>query len=112
MPDELGRSCCEVCVWRSRFLPPQRSDVCRSSPVTNVRRRSGVLQKIVGCIVFKKIRKWSGALAVLVVVWPLTAAHGQQRASLFDSIDENFNPVSMADMIDGKPLVLAVSSCT
>jgi hypothetical protein len=34
------------------------------------------------------------------------------EAPLFDSIDENFNPVSMADLIDGKPLVLAVSSCT
>ena len=35
-----------------------------------------------------------------------------QQAALFDSIDENLQPVSMADMIDGKPLVLVVSSCS
>ena len=34
------------------------------------------------------------------------------EGALFDSVDENLNPVSMADMIDGRPLVLAVSSCT
>ena len=93
-------------------LPPQRSDVRRSSPVTKNRRRSGALQKIVRCLVFKKIRKWSGTLAVLVVAWPLAVAHGQPQAPLFDSIDENLNPVSMADLIDGRPLVLAVGSCT
>ncbi len=61
---------------------------------------------------FKKMRKWSQTLALLAVAWPLAAASGQPRAELFDSVDENFNPVSMADLIDGKPLVLAVSSCT
>jgi hypothetical protein len=33
-------------------------------------------------------------------------------APLFDSVDENLNPVSMADLIDGKPLVMACTSCT
>ena len=69
-------------------------------------------------------------LVVFVAVWPLAAAAcqtaltpesagdaGQENlmgrgASLFDSIDENLNPVSVADMIDGRPLVLAVGSCT
>ena len=35
-----------------------------------------------------------------------------QQATLFESIDENMEPSDMADMIDGKPLVLIVSSCT
>ena len=35
-----------------------------------------------------------------------------QKAILFDSIDENMKPVSMKDMVDGKPLVLVVSSCS
>ena len=78
----------------------------------------------------KKMRKLSPALVVLVVTWALAAepsgpattpecsGHAEQAvfeaggAPLFDSIDENRNPVSMADMIDGRPLVLAVSSCT
>ena len=54
--------------------------------------------------------------AVVVVAWSLTAADGQLTlgvdAPLFDSVDENLNPVSMADMINGRPLVLAVGSCT
>jgi hypothetical protein len=33
-------------------------------------------------------------------------------APLFDSVNENLEPVSMADMIDGRPLVLLVGSCT
>ena len=33
-------------------------------------------------------------------------------ATLFQSIDENMEPVDMADMIDGKPLVLVVSSAS
>jgi len=67
---------------------------------------------------------------VLGVAWPLMAANGQATrwaavhshavptspagggAPLFESVDENLEPINMADMIDGKPLVLAVSSCT
>ena len=52
------------------------------------------------------------ALMVLTPAWPIATAGAQSRAPLFDSVDENFNPVSMADMIDGRPLVLVVSSCT
>ncbi|MDY7107547.1 MAG: hypothetical protein SYC29_02825 [Planctomycetota bacterium] len=54
----------------------------------------------------------TAALVVMAVVGPMTTARAQFRAPLFDSVDENFNPVSMADMIDGRPLVLVVSSCT
>ncbi len=43
-------------------------------------------------------------------VRPLLAAG--EPAPLFDSVDEHFNPVSMADMIDGRPLVLTVGSCS
>ena len=35
-----------------------------------------------------------------------------QEAPLFASIDEDLNPVDMADLIDGKPLVLVVSSAS
>ncbi len=58
------------------------------------------------------MKKLSFALVALATVWPLVAANGQPLAPLFDSIDENLNPVSMADMIDGRALVLAVGSCT
>ena len=55
-------------------------------------------------------------LIVLAIAWPLAKTNAQltlgTEAPLFDSIDENFNPVSMADKINGKPLVFAVSSCT
>jgi len=44
--------------------------------------------------------------------WPFAVALAQAQAPLFDSVDENMNPVSMADMINGRPLVLAVRSCT
>jgi hypothetical protein len=57
------------------------------------------------------LKKSIWSLGILGLAWPGPAAHGQ-GAPLFDSIDENFDPVSMADMIDGKPLVLALSSCT
>jgi len=33
-------------------------------------------------------------------------------ARLFDSLDEELRPVSMAAMIDGRPLVLVVGSCS
>ncbi len=33
-------------------------------------------------------------------------------ATLFQSINEDMDPVDMADMIDGKPLVLVVSSAS
>jgi hypothetical protein len=39
------------------------------------------------------------------------AARGKY-APLFDSVDEYLNPVSMADLIDGRPLVMACTSCT
>ena len=48
-----------------------------------------------------------GTLSVIAAAWSCAPAHAQGDAPLFDSIDENFNPVSMADMIDGKPLVMA-----
>ena len=35
-----------------------------------------------------------------------------QQAKLFKSIDENLKHVDMADLIDGRPLVLAVGSCS
>jgi len=50
--------------------------------------------------------------AALLPVWTLGTALAHPKAQLFDSIDEDGNPVSMADMIDGRPLVLAVGSCT
>ena len=46
------------------------------------------------------IRTMAAALAALGWLWPAVAAHGQARAPLFDSVDENMNPVSRADMID------------
>jgi hypothetical protein len=33
-------------------------------------------------------------------------------APLYRSIDENLQPVDMADMIDGRPLVLAIGSAS
>ncbi len=64
----------------------------------------------------KNFRRLVLIIVVLAIAWPLVSANGQillkTEAPLFDSVDENLNPVSMADKIDGKPLVLAVSSCT
>lgn len=40
------------------------------------------------------------------------AADVGDPAQLFTTVDENFNPVNMADLIDGRPLVLAVGSCS
>lgn len=34
------------------------------------------------------------------------------QALLFASVDENLNPVDMAEMTDGRPLVLVVGSCS
>jgi hypothetical protein len=34
------------------------------------------------------------------------------EAPLYDTVDENMEPVSMADEIDGRPLVLVVSSAS
>ena len=55
-------------------------------------------------------------LFILASSWPLAGTNAQRamrtETPLFDSVDENLNPVSMADKIDGRPLVLAVSSCT
>ena len=31
---------------------------------------------------------------------------------IVNNVDENMNPVRMADMIDGRPLVMFFSSCT
>jgi hypothetical protein len=33
-------------------------------------------------------------------------------APLFDTVNEDMDPVSMAELIDGRPLVLAVGSAT
>jgi hypothetical protein len=67
-------------------------------------------------LMLRKLRRLLLIVVVLAIAWPLARANGQlllkTEAPLFDSIDENFNPVSMIDKIDGKPLVLAVSSCT
>ena len=64
----------------------------------------------------KKFRRLVLIIVALAIAWPLARANGQMllktEAPLFDSVDENSNPVSMADKIDGKPLVLAVSSCS
>ena len=35
-----------------------------------------------------------------------------QEARLFRTIDENLQPVDMAKLIDGRPLVLLVGSCS
>jgi len=35
-----------------------------------------------------------------------------QKARLFEGIDEKLQPVDMANLIDGRPLVLIVGSCT
>ena len=61
-----------------------------------------------------KIRaKLSSAVIALLVAWPLAGAKGQlTQAPLFDSVDENLNPVSMADFIDGRPLVLGCGTCS
>jgi len=59
----------------------------------------------------KQISTCVTVVLALAAAGPLTADVGQ-RAPLFDSLDEHLNPVSMADMIDGRPLVLAVGSCT
>jgi hypothetical protein len=63
-----------------------------------------------------KIKKSILPLVLLVIMLPIVETNSQTtsitEAPLFNSIDENFNPVSMADMIDGKPLVIAVSSCS
>lgn len=37
---------------------------------------------------------------------------GGTPAVLFDTVDENLQPVSMADLTDGKPLVMVVSSAS
>ncbi len=76
------------------------------------------------------MRGLSWTRAALVAVWPLATASaeailppeqgggfgdGNPRtglARLYDSVDENLNPVSMRDLVDGRPLVLVVSSCT
>ena len=67
-------------------------------------------------IMLKKLSRLLLIAVVLAIAWPLAGGNGQlllkTEAPLFNSVDENFNPVSMADKIDGKPLVLAVSSCT
>ena len=64
----------------------------------------------------KKLSRLLWIAIVLAIAWPLSGTNGQlllqAEAPFFDSVDENLNPVSMADKIDGKPLVLAVSSCT
>ncbi len=41
-----------------------------------------------------------------------SALKAGDQAILFKSVDENMNPVDMADMINGKPLVLLTGSCT
>jgi hypothetical protein len=67
-------------------------------------------------IMLKKLSRLLLIAVVLAIAWPVAGGNGQlllkTEAPLFNSVDENFNPVSMADKIDGRPLVLAVSSCT
>lgn len=64
----------------------------------------------------KKFRRLVVIIVVLAIAWPPVSANAQillkTEAPLFDSVDENFNPVSMSDKINGKPLVFAVSSCS
>jgi len=75
------------------------------------------------------LSRWATSVA-FAAAWSLPVAAGQpettpvpdiqwadtdvigMEAPLFDTIDENYSPVSMAEMIDGKLLVLAVSSCS
>lgn len=35
-----------------------------------------------------------------------------ELAPLFETVDENMQPIDMADLIDGKPLVLTVGSAS
>jgi hypothetical protein len=60
----------------------------------------------------RALKQPTWTLFALVLAWQGAPTNGQGSAPLFDSIDEHFNPVSMVDMIDGKPLVLALSSCS
>ncbi|MHC4697047.1 MAG: hypothetical protein ACYTFA_09915 [Planctomycetota bacterium] len=78
----------------------------------------------------KAVKMFPCHIAALLAAWPIAIAAGPPtsttelpgysrqgyligaEAPLFDSVDENFNPVSMADLVDGRPLVLAVSSCS
>ncbi len=57
-------------------------------------------------------RTMATVVGALGAMGPSIAVNGQEQAPLFDSVDENMNPVSMADMIDGRPLILAMGSCT
>jgi hypothetical protein len=54
-----------------------------------------------------------GALLLALVLGASTArAYVGQEAELFDTWNEDQELVSMADMIDGKPLVLTVGSAS
>ena len=58
--------------------------------------------------------------AAMLILGIIVAISGQafadlsvgDTATLFKSVNENMEPVDMADMIDGKPLVLVVSSAS
>lgn len=55
-------------------------------------------------------------LAVLLAgVWSLPAwaeLQEGEKAELFRTVDENLQPVDMAQLVDGLPLVLLVGSCS
>ena len=83
----------------------------------NVQKRMNLIRlEIRRDLMIRKLRRLLLIVVLLAIAWPLAGTSGQlilrTEAPLFDSVDENFNPVSMTDKIDGKPLVLAVSSCT
>ena len=62
------------------------------------------------------IEKAVQLIAPLLVILLASVVHADHsvgdQASLFASVDENMERVDMADMIDGKPLVLVVSSAS
>ncbi len=52
-------------------------------------------------------------LALAAMVGQTIADHAVgDQATIFQSVNEDMEPVDMADMIDGKPLVLVVSSAS
>jgi hypothetical protein len=60
-------------------------------------------------------KRWITALGLTVFLWTAASsadpAVGDQ-AVLFNSVDENMEPVDMADLVQDKPLVVVVGSAS
>ena len=52
------------------------------------------------------------ALLALLGCGPEQAAEVGQMAPLFEGMNQDMQPINMADMIDGRPLVLIVGSAS